>query len=63
MCPGRSAAHSGPRNARPEHKLRAALLSRDPFLRNGGEMGPGSAVHRQAALHRVRDTDRVFTTR
>jgi hypothetical protein len=30
--PGRRAAHSGPRSARPEHRLRDALLTRGPCL-------------------------------
>ncbi|HTG06096.1 MAG TPA: hypothetical protein VK635_18845, partial [Bradyrhizobium sp.] len=42
-CPGCCAAHPGPRSARPEHRLRDALLIRGlSFL-----MGPGSAVHRR----------------
>ena len=58
-CPGRSAARS------------AALLSRGP-CRMARDMGPGSAAQRHSAsktrvnalmaLHRVRDTCRVFTS-
>ncbi len=52
-CPGRCAAYSGPRFARPEYRLRDALQNRDPN-RSFSSMGPASAVHRYT-LHRVRD--------
>src|SRR5207253_7340776 len=44
-CPGCCAAHSGPRSARPEHRLDGALLIRGPsrFTR----VGPGSAEQRR----------------
>ena len=35
---------------------RGALLIRDPLSLDESSVGPGSAVHREGTLHRVRDT-------
>ena len=52
-CPGRSAVDPGPRYARPEYRLRDALLSRGLYDDlHHQPMGPGSAEQRKSAAPR-----------